>query len=87
MKTALTLLLSWTGGAVDAIGFLLLYRLFTAQMSAAAATYLNSPIIAPLVALLPLICVAVLGIMRDPLARLDHLPAMALQNQKGTLNF
>jgi len=28
-----TLLLSWTGGAVDAIGYLLLYRLFTAQMS------------------------------------------------------
>ncbi len=33
VQAAVTLLLSWTGGAVDAIGYLLLYRLFTAQMS------------------------------------------------------
>jgi len=31
VQTAVTLLLSWTGGAVDAIGYLLLYRVFTAD--------------------------------------------------------
>lgn len=32
-KSALAVLLGWTGGAVDAMGYLVLYRLFTAQMS------------------------------------------------------
>ncbi len=32
-KSALVVLLGWTGGAVDAMGYLVLYRLFTAQMS------------------------------------------------------